>query len=152
MGSGYVLSLHPTFTQGLILGQLSVLVLLALILKYLFLESTEFPFETSSYHPRVDSDLSLRSRRVFSHETEGESHDKSSESAEWFTLLLQQVSSVASISSQSACSSKNSKTVETYRSKLRDDIPGVEGDEIARQRIEAYANLIRPPGFVVRVL
>jgi len=36
----YVLTLHPTFTQGFILGQLSILLLLALILKYLFLDSS----------------------------------------------------------------------------------------------------------------
>jgi hypothetical protein len=42
-----------------------------------------------------------------------------------------------------------SQVVDVYRSKLRDDLPGAEGDEIARKRIEDYANKIRPPGFVV---
>lgn len=36
-----------------------------------------------------------------------------------------------------------------YRSKLRDDLIGPEGEEVARQRIENYANQIRPPGFLV---
>ena len=36
-----------------------------------------------------------------------------------------------------------------YRSKLRNDIAGIEGDEIARKRIEVYANTNRPAGFVV---
>lgn len=40
--------------------------------------------------------------------------------------------------------------MDVYRSKLRDDTPGIEGDEIARKRIESYANSIRPASFVVR--
>ncbi|KAJ7293267.1 maintenance of mitochondrial morphology protein 1 [Mycena rebaudengoi] len=124
----YILSLQPTFTQGLILGQLSILVLLGLILKYLFLDSTEYPFETSSYHPRVDRDLLHRKRNISSHSID-ESTDDKAESAEWFNMLLHQV-------------------VEIYRSKLRDGLPGAEGDEVARKRIEDYANQIRPPGFL----
>ena len=42
------------------------------------------------------------------------------------------------------------KVVQTYRSKLRDDISGAEGDEVARVRIESFANRIRPPSFIVR--
>ncbi|KAG6901902.1 ERMES complex subunit mmm1 [Termitomyces sp. Mi166 len=38
--------------------------------------------------------------------------------------------------------------VDVYRSKLKDDIIGPEGDEIARKRIEDYANKIRPVGFL----
>lgn len=41
------------------------------------------------------------------------------------------------------------QVVEVYRSKLRDDIVGSDGDEIARKRIEDYANKIRPRGFLV---
>jgi maintenance of mitochondrial morphology protein 1 len=44
----YVLTLHPTFTQGFILGQLSILLLLALILKYLFLDSSTEPMASPS--------------------------------------------------------------------------------------------------------
>jgi maintenance of morphology protein 1 len=89
MGNNYVFSLQPTFTQGLILGQLSILVLLVLILKYLFLDSTESPFETSSYHLRVDSDLLLRKQNKSSHSVD-ESIDEKAESAEWFNMLLHQ--------------------------------------------------------------
>lgn len=39
MGSGYIFSLQPTFTQGFILGQLSIFALLAVVLKYLFLDT-----------------------------------------------------------------------------------------------------------------
>lgn len=92
MGSNYLLSLQPTFTQGLILGQLSILVLLGLILKYLFLDSTEYPFETSSYHPRLDSDLSLKNRkRIISRDVENSEKDPAAESADWFNMLSHQV-------------------------------------------------------------
>ena len=47
-------------------------------------------------------------------------------------------------------SHRPSQIVDIYRSKLRDDTPGIDGDEIARQRIEAFANKIRPAGFLVR--
>lgn len=92
MGNNYIFSLQPTFTQGLILGQLSILVLLVLILKYLFLDSTEYPFETSSYHPRVDSDVLLRNRINASQEVKQEV-DHGDETAEWFNMLLLQVRS-----------------------------------------------------------
>src|ERR1700679_2009197 len=89
MGNNYVFSLQPTFTQGLILGQVSILFLLALILKYLFIDSSESPVETSSYHPRLDSDSSRRSHHgLLSRDADWE---KDAESAEWFNMLLQQV-------------------------------------------------------------
>jgi maintenance of morphology protein 1 len=86
-----VLSLQPTFTQGLILGQLSIIVLLVFILKYLFLDSTAHPFETFSYYPRVDSDHSSRSRVDLSQRTDEGNLDRVAESAEWFNVLLRQV-------------------------------------------------------------
>jgi maintenance of morphology protein 1 len=36
-----------------------------------------------------------------------------------------------------------------YRSKLRNDQSGPEGDEVARQKVEDYANRMRPAGFLV---
>ncbi|KAJ7630637.1 maintenance of mitochondrial morphology protein 1 [Roridomyces roridus] len=117
----YVFSVQPTFTQGLILGQLSVFVLLYLVLKYLFLDSTKHPFESSSYH--VDHDQANVSQVVPNPDEE------KSESSEWFNMLLHQA-------------------LEVYRSKLRDGLAGPEGDEVARKRIEDYANKIRPPGFL----
>ncbi|KAF9458206.1 maintenance of mitochondrial morphology protein 1 [Collybia nuda] len=127
MGANYIFSIQPTFTQGLVLGQLSVLVLLVLILKYLFLDSTQNPFETSSYQPRLDRNIPQKS----SSQTNDDVNqlDKSTETAEWFNSLVHQV-------------------VDIYRSKLRDDLPGIAGDEIARKRVEDYANKIRPPGFI----
>jgi maintenance of morphology protein 1 len=91
MGNSYVLTLQPTFTQGLILGQLSILVLLGLILKYLFLHSSDLP--TYSYHPRVDSDARLRSHKFTIRESPEDDAglECSAESTEWFNMLLQRV-------------------------------------------------------------
>ena len=91
MGGNYIFSLQPTFTQGLIIGQLSILVLLGLVLKYLFLDSTQDPFERSSYHPHVDSDLSLQSQKFHSPSAKSEVQDDSTESTEWLNVLLRQV-------------------------------------------------------------
>ncbi|KAF8078458.1 maintenance of mitochondrial morphology protein 1 [Lyophyllum atratum] len=129
MGANYIFSFEPTFTQGLMLGQLSVIVLLGLILKYIFLDSTQDPFETSTYQPRADNNFTLRAQKHELQEVTNERQDDDHESAEWLNTLLRQV-------------------VDVYRSKLRDDLPGAEGDEIARKRIESYANRIRPPGFL----
>ena len=88
MGSNSVFSFQPTFTQGLLLGQLSVLILLILVLKYLFLDSTQHPFETSSYQPQAGNNLNPR------HEPQkvvAEQHGRLPESTEWLNALLQQV-------------------------------------------------------------
>ncbi|KAF7339733.1 Maintenance of mitochondrial morphology protein 1 [Mycena sanguinolenta] len=144
MGNNYVFSLQPTFTQGFILGQLSILVLLVLILKYLFLDSTEQPFESSPYHPRVDSERLLWKQNLLSHAA-AENIDDKAESAQWFNMLFHQAG-------PSTWQIKRVVTfaqiVELYRSRLRDGLPGTEGDEVARKRIEEYANKIRPPGFL----
>ncbi|KAF5377503.1 hypothetical protein D9615_005264 [Tricholomella constricta] len=132
MGANYIFSLEPTFTQGLVLGQLSVIVLLGLILKYIFLDTTHNPFETSSYQARADNNFTLRAQKPELQEVKNVLCDDRHEPAEWFNTLSRQASQV----------------VDVYRSKLRDDLPGPEGDEIARQRIENYANRIRPAGFI----
>ena len=41
------------------------------------------------------------------------------------------------------------KVLDAYRTKLRDDLPGAEGDEIARKRVESFANKMRPAAFLV---
>ena len=38
-----------------------------------------------------------------------------------------------------------------YRVKLRGGLSGADGDEVARQRVEAYANRMRPTGLLVRL-
>ncbi|KAF9068066.1 maintenance of mitochondrial morphology protein 1 [Rhodocollybia butyracea] len=133
MGANYVFSLQPTFTQGLILGQLSILALMVFILKYLFLDSTKYPFETTSYHPRFNSDSIMRSQKHYYQSANENELKKDDESAEWLNMLLHQI-------------------VGTYRSKLRDDLSGVEGDEVARKRVEDYANKIRPASFLDHIV
>ncbi|KDQ63772.1 hypothetical protein JAAARDRAFT_29813 [Jaapia argillacea MUCL 33604] len=147
MSQNYLFTLQPTFTQGLILGQLSILFLLALILKYLFLESSndpasssptsDYPFESyHRHHHKHTSEVEVKDAALTQQqhwmaarkaEEVVEEENVGFESAEWFNMLIRQV-------------------VQTYRSKLRDDLPGPEGDEIARQRIEDFANKMRPTG------
>ncbi|KAJ3567361.1 hypothetical protein NP233_g6411 [Leucocoprinus birnbaumii] len=132
MTNNYLFTFKPTFTQGLIIGQLSILVLVGLVLRFLFLDSTQYPFETSSYHPRVDNDLLVRKRKLdaaMAEERPPGEENQGAESADWFNVLSKQV-------------------VDIYRLKLRDDLPGLEGDEVARRKIEEFANRIRPPGFL----
>ncbi|TFY72893.1 hypothetical protein EVG20_g118 [Dentipellis fragilis] len=127
MGNNYVFSLQPTFTQGLILGQLSILVLLILVLKYLFLDSSSrHTHAGSAYQPRTSRDVSALSQKLLS-EQEKYGEEGASESTEWFNVVLNQV-------------------VEAYRSKLRNDCSGPEGDELARVKVEEFANRMRPVG------
>lgn len=92
MGSNYLLFVQPTFTQGLVLGQLSIFFLLALILKYLFIDNS-LPHATATgaaYHPGIDTEANraLHQQREQSELRDGQ---KGAESAEWFNMLLQQV-------------------------------------------------------------
>ena len=78
---GYLLSLQPTFTQGLIIGQLSVLFLLALVLKYLFLVSDpstaqHLPTTTTAPRSQPKQDVSCEGR---------------SESTEWLNVIIGEV-------------------------------------------------------------
>ncbi|KZT06868.1 maintenance of mitochondrial morphology protein 1 [Laetiporus sulphureus 93-53] len=136
MGEAYIFSLQPTFTQGLILGQFSILFLLVLILKYLFFDTvSDRSYRTSSYQPKVERDedeegIALIAERLGAmpglEEKDGGS---GMESADWLNGLLRQV-------------------LEAYRIKLRGSLPGAAGDEVARKRVEEYANKLRPPDFL----
>ncbi|KAG1894816.1 uncharacterized protein F5891DRAFT_1060671 [Suillus fuscotomentosus] len=125
MGNSYIFSLTPTFTQGLVLGQLSILVLLALVLKYLFFIPPESETETVPFHPLSKSNPSWHQ--------DVKEDDKDSipeqESAHWFNILARQV-------------------VEVYRAKLQNNLTGYEGIEVARRKIEDHANNLRPRGFL----
>ena len=92
----YIFSLTPTFTQGLLLGQLSILFLLALILKFLFLQVDD--------RPAIGYDPSLYTIPDTTRDGQGPStkqpketifddlyHENGRESAEWFNLLVRQV-------------------------------------------------------------
>jgi len=41
------------------------------------------------------------------------------------------------------------QVTDIYRLKLRDDLQGVEGDEVLRRRVEGFVNLMRPSGILV---
>lgn len=127
MGSNYIFSLAPTFTQGLVLGQLSILVLLALVLKYLFFISPIEQPNIQNFHPRTVPDHPSWSRTP-KVEEDG-TPEASLESTAWFNLLARQV-------------------IDVYRAKLQNELTGLEGIEVARQRVEAYANTIRPHNFL----
>lgn len=54
-----------------------------------------------------------------------------------------------SISSYQLCIYR--QVADVYRSKLRDDLQGVEGDEVLRRRVEDFINLMRPSGILVSI-
>lgn len=90
MSSHFPLFFQPTFTQGLIIGQLSILILLGTILKYLFLESSQYP--PTAYHQQVDNDAFVRQRNFQARQTLPEHDPDVYESTEWFNVLMKQVS------------------------------------------------------------
>ncbi|OJA10766.1 hypothetical protein AZE42_00318 [Rhizopogon vesiculosus] len=108
MGNNYIFSLTPTFTQGLVLGQLSILVLLALVLKYLFFISPESETETVPFHPLSKTDPSWNKNEQ--EDACDSPQDTGLESARWFNTLAGQVA-------------------EVYRAKLQDNLTGHEGIE-----------------------
>ncbi|KAL1741480.1 hypothetical protein HDZ31DRAFT_84795 [Schizophyllum fasciatum] len=132
MSGNYLFSLTPTFTQGLVLGQLSILVLLMLVLKYLFLDSTKTPFETTAYHPGAERHARTGGNTPLDLGELDGVDAKAPISAEWLNSLVRQILNV-------------------YRSKLRDDLDGMAGDEVARARVEAYANRVLPSSFLDHV-
>lgn len=114
------------------LGQVSILLLLAVILKYLFLDSE--PRKTHSYQPRIvrnddDEGLGNADRDIQEKGEESSGDAFNAESMEWLNVVVKQV-------------------LDAYRTKLRDNQPGVLGDEIARKRVEEFANARRPPEFL----
>lgn len=88
MGNNYIFSLTPTFTQGLLLGQLSILLILALVLKYLFFLPQSDESETPNFHPFTKPDNSSRTR---SPPSGADTSTRHAESANWFNSLARQV-------------------------------------------------------------
>ena len=98
MASAYIFTLQPTFTQGLILGQCSILFLLFLVLKYLFFDTDpDRPYRKASYPPKVELDSSDEesiAARIDLSSLEATKRDGDSESSEWLNVFLQQVRSL----------------------------------------------------------
>jgi maintenance of morphology protein 1 len=84
MGSGYIFSLQPTFTQGFILGQISILALLAVVIKYLFLETE--PARNVADRTAPVSQPTRTATRL-----DGDPTHIEPESTEWLNALLHQV-------------------------------------------------------------
>ena len=98
----YIFTLTPTFTQGLILGQVSILLLVYFILKYLFFDSkTAQLLEDSAdedaplFRPSFSAEKLIAAAFLQAKVTkQDEEHDGDSvESAEWLNVLLKQVRS-----------------------------------------------------------
>lgn len=98
MGNAYIFSLQPTFTQGLILGQFSILCLLFILLKYLFFDAaSDQPYKSVSYQPRIlrEEEENAGLKEGLATKTEaanGTAVDTGVESADWLNILLHQVS------------------------------------------------------------
>jgi maintenance of mitochondrial morphology protein 1 len=84
MGSGYIFSLQPTFTQGFILGQFSIIALLAVVIKYLFLDTE--PAQKVAERTAPVSQPTRTPTRL-----DGDATHIESESTEWLNALLHQV-------------------------------------------------------------
>lgn len=82
---GYLFSLQPTFTQGLVIGQLSIFLLLALVLKYLFLVNDP---ATVQRLPTAAA-LPVRPSANLKHNTTLREH--SAESVDWLNIVLRKV-------------------------------------------------------------
>lgn len=99
MASAYILTLQPTFTQGLILGQCSILFLLFLVLKYLFFDTDpDRPYRKASYPPKVELDSSDEesiAARIDLSSLETSKWEGESESSEWLNVFLRQVCTIA---------------------------------------------------------
>ena len=94
MGDAYIFSLQPTFTQGLVLGQLSILFLLFVLLKYLFFDAiSDHPYKSVSYQPRIvreEEDEPSEKPLAAAESTTGDACG-GEESADWLNILLHQV-------------------------------------------------------------
>jgi maintenance of morphology protein 1 len=95
MGSSASLPFEPTFTQGLITGQLSILILLVLVLRHLFFDSrVGRRLETPTYHPRLDQDEPTDSHAS----TKGTSFPEGFESVAWLNIISQSVRNISCVS------------------------------------------------------
>ncbi|KAH7104533.1 hypothetical protein BKA62DRAFT_692548 [Auriculariales sp. MPI-PUGE-AT-0066] len=124
-----LVSLQPTFTQGLIVGQVSVLVLLLVVLRYLFLDTDPaVPYVRS---PLVDEQKSSRHRQLptDSYDADIVGGANEPETAEWLNLILYQI-------------------VQAYRDEIRGQAHGEAGDEAARVKIERWLNERVTSGFM----
>lgn len=93
-----LLSLQPTFLQGFVVGQISILLLLALILKYLFFESAPpgspivlAPLPAPRAQQRDAQSAPLDAKQTSASVDEEDSRAAGIESVEWFNLIIREV-------------------------------------------------------------
>jgi len=91
MSLSFPLFFQPTFTQGLIIGQLSIIFFLGAILKYLFFEPSQDNLLQGAL--QVDNDTFLRQRNLHAQKETTKEDIVDSETTEWLTALLKQVMS-----------------------------------------------------------
>ncbi|KZS92943.1 hypothetical protein SISNIDRAFT_454891 [Sistotremastrum niveocremeum HHB9708] len=132
--ANHIFTLQPTFTQGLILGQLSVILLLAVVLKYLFLNSEpRVVGDHASIHPGTGKPARSGKSSTQDPNASVSSGDHLSlsepETLQWFNEILRQV-------------------FHNYRREIRGSLDGDEGDEFVRRKIELAINELRPAKFM----
>lgn len=96
-----LLSLQPTFLQGFVVGQISILLLLALILKYLFFESAPpgsptvlAPLPAPRFQQRDAQSGALDAKQTLPSADAEDSvrlRVAGIESVEWFNLIIREV-------------------------------------------------------------
>lgn len=129
-----LLSLNPTFTQGFILGQISILILLGYVLRYLFFDTSGPQLIPEGSEGEQDVQLDSPRGSIKAQPLNPPSQEKSdltvleyarrltgsTESLEWFNFLLANIA-------------------RSYREALRDGLPGSGGNEAARRKVERWA-------------
>ena len=103
MSTRSLLSLQPTFLQGFVVGQISILLLLALILKYLFFESAPpgSPTVLAPLPSPRSQQRDAQSAPLGAEQTSASADGKDAaeprgariESVEWFNLIIREVRS-----------------------------------------------------------
>jgi len=173
-----LLSLQPTFLQGFVVGQISILLLLALILKYLFFESAPpgsptvlAPLPAPRFQQRdAAQSAALDAKPPLPPADAADSvhvHSRVAgiESVEWFNLIIREVRSGGSMSDRvpswhprereegltMACRAPALQIVQSYRIALRDGLGGLAGDEVVRQRVEHWVNNHIGSSFIVSI-
>ncbi|KAF8314261.1 hypothetical protein DL93DRAFT_2137021 [Clavulina sp. PMI_390] len=115
-----IFSLTPTFTQGFILGQASILALMYLIFRYLFFENTPLQSESDVAADEVTSDAGGGETEAdLKHTSDFQFDVTRQESLGWFNLLLDGIA-------------------KAYRADLRGNLPGAAGNRAAQRSIERW--------------
>jgi maintenance of morphology protein 1 len=90
MSTSTLFSFEPTFTQGFIVGQFSIVIILILVLRHLFFDSrVGRRLETPTYHPHLSEE---KPSNQTSYAERCGAYVDGGESAVWFNVILRNVS------------------------------------------------------------